>query len=403
MAAGGAGALSSPPQSQRHSFETILARRARRLPCLEARERLPYIEVMESEQSRTLHEVADDELLKRLQELVAHSHRLEADLVAHIGEVDERRLYARQAFPSMHAYCTEHLHLSEAEAYRRITVARAARKHSVLLRMLRDGRLHLTGMALLVPVLNRQPRGDPRASDASHQAPDRGARRRAFAAAGRALRDEKASAAHGRTDAVHRARRRRRARCRRTRLREELRPRAPSSRPACLLAPSQRVEPLSPGRYKIQLTASAAFCDKLERLKALMRSEVPSGDLAEILERAVTEKLSRLEARRFARTAAPRKSLADTSTTPATRHIPAAVRRAVHERDASRCRFVDLQGRRCSERRQLEFHHRHPFGIGGDHSTENIALLCSTHNRCLAEHDYGEAAHVRRRPAGRAD
>ncbi len=358
---------------------------------------------MESEQSRTLHEVADDELLKRLQELVAHSHRLEADLVAHIGEVDERRLYARQAFPSMHAYCTEHLHLSEAEAYRRITVARAARKHSVLLRMLRDGRLHLTGMALLVPVLNEE-NHEAILERATHRTkrqieelvaelsprPDVPFVMRKLPQPMAALTPsiERGDAGGPGADELVPGR---------------VAPPSPIVTPRLPLAPSQRVEPLSPGRYKIQLTASAAFCDKLERLKALMRSEVPSGDLAEILERAITEKLARLEARRFARTAAPRKSLADTSTTPATRHIPAAVRRAVHERDASRCRFVDLQGRRCSERRQLEFHHRHPFGMGGDHSTENISLLCSTHNRCLAEHDYGEAAHVRRRPAGRAD
>jgi hypothetical protein len=108
---------------------------------------------MESDSDRALHEVSDDELLRRLRELVARSNRLEADLVAHIGEVDQRRLYARQAFPSMFAYCTEGLHLSEAEAYRRITVARAARKHPLLIAMIRDGRLHLTGIALLVPLL----------------------------------------------------------------------------------------------------------------------------------------------------------------------------------------------------------------------------------------------------------
>ena len=37
--------------------------------------------------------------------------------------------------------------------------------------------------------------------------------------------------------------------------------------------------------------------DKLERLQALMRSSVPDGDLAAIIEDAVTEKLERLEAR----------------------------------------------------------------------------------------------------------
>ena len=115
-----------------------------------------YIEVMQSE--LTLGSVPDDELFRRLGELVSQSRRVEADLVAHIGEVDERRLYARQAFSSMFAYCTQALHLSEAEAYRRITVARAARRHEVLLAMLRDGRLHLSGMALVVPLLTAENR-----------------------------------------------------------------------------------------------------------------------------------------------------------------------------------------------------------------------------------------------------
>jgi hypothetical protein len=48
--------------------------------------------------------------------------------------------------------------------------------------------------------------------------------------------------------------------------------------------------------------AGAALRDKLERLQALMRSQMPDGDLAAIIEQAVTEKLDRLEQRRFART-----------------------------------------------------------------------------------------------------
>jgi hypothetical protein len=59
---------------------------------------------MDSEITRPLQSSSDDELLRRLAELVSQSRRVEADLVAHIGEVDERRLYARQAFPSMFAY-----------------------------------------------------------------------------------------------------------------------------------------------------------------------------------------------------------------------------------------------------------------------------------------------------------
>jgi hypothetical protein len=47
---------------------------------------------MDSEITRPLQSSSDDELLRRLAELVSQSRRAEADLVAHIGEVDERRL-----------------------------------------------------------------------------------------------------------------------------------------------------------------------------------------------------------------------------------------------------------------------------------------------------------------------
>src|SRR5258706_466404 len=84
--------------------------------------------------------------------------RLEADIVAHIAEVEERRLFAREAFPSMFAYCMDVLHLSEAEAYLRIAAARASRKHPMLLTMLADGRLHLTAIDKLAPRQGRESR-----------------------------------------------------------------------------------------------------------------------------------------------------------------------------------------------------------------------------------------------------
>jgi hypothetical protein len=90
--------------------------------------------------SRPLKSIPDDELLRRLRALLEDSRRVEADLVAYTGEVDERRLYAKDAVPSMFAWCTEVLHLSEAEAYLRITVARASREHPMLIDMLREGR-----------------------------------------------------------------------------------------------------------------------------------------------------------------------------------------------------------------------------------------------------------------------
>jgi hypothetical protein len=338
------------------------------------------------ESAQPLRSIPDEELLRRLVGLMQESRRVEADLVAHIGEVDARRLYAREAAPSMFAYCTDILHLSEAEAYLRIATARASREHPILLQMLVDGRLHLTGIVRLAPHLTRENR-EALLKRAAHKS--------------KRQIEELVAELSPRPDAptlVRKLPERRPA----APLALELRPDrvASASRPAAP-APPRPVEPLAPARYKVQFTASAELRDKLERLQALMRSSVPDGDLAALIDIAVTEKLQRLEARRFARTEAPRKTLRETDTSPASRHVPAAVRRAVHDRDGGRCVYVDPQGRRCPAREYLELHHRRPYGHGGDHSPENLCLMCRAHNSYLAEVDYRTrgAAPSRSRPA----
>jgi len=113
-----------------------------------------YIEIMKY--THPLQSLSDDQLLHHLAKLVRQSRRVEADLVAHIGEVDHRRLYASAACSSMFSYSIEVLHLSEHEAYERITAPRASRRYPMLLEMLRDGRLHLSGIGKLAPHLTEE-------------------------------------------------------------------------------------------------------------------------------------------------------------------------------------------------------------------------------------------------------
>lgn len=87
-----------------------------------------------------------------------------------------------------------------------------------------------------------------------------------------------------------------------------------------------------------------------------------------------------------------------TDPTPKSRHIPAAVRRTVYERDVGRCAYVNGQGRRCQTRERLEFHHDGTlYARGGDHSPENIRLMCRVHNALLAEQEYGKEKMARHR------
>ncbi len=367
------------------------------------------------EEKRPLQAIPDNELLDRLSGLVGQSRRLESDLVAHIAEVDERRLYAHKASPSMFAYCTEVLHLSGAEAYLRITAARLSRKYPAVVAMLADGHLHLSGIAILAPHLTQE-----NAETLLAQAKHRTKRQIEELVAATAPRDDvpmvirrlperqrievsvQAQAAQANSLPEHLPPA--------FRLGPEPRPTVDKAHdpglPARRLCPDGAgpssttvpgppavVQPLAPARYKVQFTANASLHAKLQRLRALM----PDDDLATIIDKAVTEKLERIEARRFGKTAKPRTKVAPTHVSPSSRHLPAAVRRAVLERDQNQCRFVDREGKQCTQRDRLEFHHCHPFGLGGDHDLNNVQLMCRRHNQHLAEIDYGRKTMARHR------
>jgi hypothetical protein len=143
---------------------------------------------------------------------------------------------------------------------------------------------------------------------------------------------------------------------------------------------------LAPDRYAIRFTASAETCQKLRLAQDLLRHAVPSGDMAEIIDRALTVLLEDIARRKFAKTERPR---ASRGVAPGSRDIAAKVRRAVSIRDGDRCAFVSKSGRRCNERAFLEFHHLDPHGVGGEATAENIELRCRAHNNYEAELFYG--------------
>ena len=74
---------------------------------------------------------------------------------------------------------------------------------------------------------------------------------------------------------------------------------------------------------------------------------------------------------------------------PRSRYVSAQVRRAVWQRDAHRCAFVDARGQRCRERSGLELHHETAFAKGGPSTIANLSLRCRAHNALAAEADFG--------------
>jgi hypothetical protein len=140
------------------------------------------------------------------------------------------------------------------------------------------------------------------------------------------------------------------------------------------------VSPLAPELYRIQFTASASTYRKLCQVQELLRHQIPSGDPSLIVDRALTLLLDQLERRKLAAVDHPRQNGADRKLRAGSRHIPAEVKRDVWKRDDGRCAFIGRNGRRCSERGRLEFHHVEPYMLGGPTTTANIELRCRAHN-----------------------
>ena len=308
-----------------------------------------------------------------------------AQLIASLAEFDRRRLYLDEGFNSLFDYCREALHLSEHAAYGRIEAARAARSFPCVLERLQDGRVTLTNLSLLRRHLTRENHvallddarhkrkqdvelivarlaPKPDAVSIVRKVPARivvtapGAATNATVATDTTV----ATVVTADTAPLQAAR--------------ESEPAVP--RPAV-------VAPLSPGRYKIQITVDAETREVLRQAQDLMRHAIPNGDPAAVIARALRVLVDDLLKKKTAATDKPGRPrvLEDGS-----RAIPASVRREVWKRDRGECAFEGARGR-CGARGALEYHHVIPYALGGEATVENIELRCRAHNAYQARLD----------------
>ena len=92
-------------------------------------------------------------LARRLGELAGDERRVQVDFLLHLDEFDRRRAWLGLGYGSLWTYCLEALHLREGAAGRRIAAMKVLRRFPGLADSLRDGRLCLSTLAMLGPVL----------------------------------------------------------------------------------------------------------------------------------------------------------------------------------------------------------------------------------------------------------
>jgi len=372
--------------------------------------------------------VSNGELEKGLLDLLAAGGRTDARIVAHLAEVDARRLHLLGG-RSLFEYCLVRLGLSESEAFYRICAARAGRRFPVVFELLGRRELHLTTVALIAKRLTPE-------NHLELLAEVRGKSKREVLEVLARRWPREAVASHLR--------------------------RLPVRSGMVAAGPSGTLEPLADDSYCLQLHVDAALREKLELARDLMSHANPSGDLAVVVARALDALLDRLRARRFgqpkrlmptrdsgrergrhcdsrdrkpevecvpARAATNARahenenenetrreretearrlgevatkreheaatSAGEPSSPPSDeaprrrRHVAHAVRRQVWERDGVCCSYVSPDGHRCGERAFLELDHRQAWAKGGVESVENLRVLCRAHNRLRAEREFG--------------
>jgi hypothetical protein len=377
----------------------------------------------------------DRDLLMRIDHLVGTERGATVELVAHLAALELRpSVYAALGYGSLYAYCTQALRLSEDAACNRIDAGRVCRRFPGVLDLLASGAISLSTIRLLKPHLTAEnqealfvratnrgkkeiealiaeiaPRPDVPSSIRKLPSPDGGSLPEtssevglvgAAAISGPGIgvqTDQPPTSAPSAAGATA----------------------APSlvSAPTSVLTAWPRtdraiVQPLSPQRYRVQFTIGEEAHGDLERVQALLRREIPSGDIGAIFEQALRLLREKVEREKLGHASRPRsrpviRPVADNrgqdakpagSVSPASslrrearsRHIPNEVKRAVWWRDAGQCAFVSRGGLRCSERNYLELHHIHPFALDGPATAGNIALRCRRHNQYEAELLFGD-------------
>jgi hypothetical protein len=363
--------------------------------------------------------LSDDDLLARIEEFACAERGSCVALVAHLAALELRpSAHAARGYGSLFAYCTDALHLSEDAACNRIQAARACRSFPVILDLLASGSVTLSAIRMLGPHLTPEnhesvlarvsyrrrddilalvaelaPRPDVAASvrklPVATPIDEGDFAMKPAAPTFPLLEDRLAGEAEidvptGASDPGPRCG-------------------VPLASPSGSFgsrAPDFRhrpvVQPLSPQRYRVQFTVGQESYDRLRRMQALLRREIPTGDTGLIFEQALALLAEKVERAKIGTAARPRSRRAIRpgadkagSRTSRSRHIPNEVKRAVWWRDRGQCAFVSSAGHRCTERNYLELHHIQPYAMDGPATVGNISLRCQRHNQFEAKLEFG--------------
>jgi hypothetical protein len=342
-------------------------------------------------------------LLTAARQLAAAEKKTQVALIAHLAEIARRKLHLDQGYASMFDYCLRALHLAEGEIWLRLQVSSRCGRFPELLEELAAGGLNLTSAGKICAFLREDNKTSilqncrgkttreveeylcslkpkPSVPSSLQRCPRSTALAQPTAKLGdnelRLPGERELFPSEINEDAANTA----------------------DHIPAPA-AKTSRLETLGEERYYLHCTVSTGLRRKIERLAEVLGIDNPARNLPALLEQAFDIALKAKDpahlrrakqAAAAAAAAAKEQSQEQRSTTaPRSRHIPAAIKRAVFHRGEYRCQYAAADGARCPQHTHLCVDHIVPFAQGGTNDLSNLQLLCARHNLRKMERDFG--------------
>ncbi|MBI3017837.1 MAG: HNH endonuclease [Deltaproteobacteria bacterium] len=314
-----------------------------------------------------ISKLKDKELVEKFGVLVREEKEATASVVAHLSEIDRRKLYALEGYSSLFNYCVEKYHYSESAAYRRIQAARIYPKFPEILNLLKEGKLNLVTLSLIEPYLDQQ------GTELINKILDKSKREVEDILSELSLRKENIQ------DVI------RRLPMKRAVLEK-------TAQNFTSTGGSEKIgknEVQEIRKVKIEFVADEEVAKLIQRAKEVLRHKYPQGKLEDLVREAFELLLEKKDPERKIQrdSSAALRPQNDKSNT---RYIPQRIKEAIWKRDEGQCSYVSSDGKSCGERNFLELDHVQPWSLGGSSTLENLRLLCRTHNQWRAEKTFPE-------------
>jgi len=263
-------------------------------------------------------------LVERTKQLVAEERKITAQVLEHLRQIEQHRVYVEWGYPSLFEFCVKELSYSESAAQRRISSMRLMRELPEVKQHIEEGALTLTAIAHAQQVF--------REKNFTTEA-----------------KREILNTLHGKTT-------------------REVEQQLATIHPK---KARERKRILNDKQVEVTVVLDQAL---LQQLKDHFSHVKPGATVSELIE---------LMARKILKSP-PAPEVAPQVRFPQKRYIPPAVKRFVQERDRS-CTYISPEGRRCSSTYLLQFDHIHTFAQGGPTTAENLRLRCAVHNQWSSE------------------